>query len=170
MHACVHTYLFFGDVAWRRTSSHGPLRLVLIAPLNCWRNSTPFLCKASFCMMKIYHFRARTYFWGIFWRLNIYKPFLMSWLCNVLASMTKHQKIKTHCIVYTHCCTVYTLIVLYTHTLYCIILYTHIFYCTHKSRNLWSVCPSLMLQYKPILCANTPPHLYQICKHSDRHS
>ena len=38
----------------RRTSSLGA---VLIAPLNCWRNSTPFWCKASLCMIKIDNFR-----------------------------------------------------------------------------------------------------------------
>ena len=47
-------YVFFGDVAQLWTSSYGALKLVLIAPLNCWQNSTPFLCKASFGMMKIY--------------------------------------------------------------------------------------------------------------------
>ena len=55
----VQASLFFGNVARRRTSSYGVIRPVLIAPLHCWRNSTPFLCKASFCTMKIDHFRAR---------------------------------------------------------------------------------------------------------------
>ena len=48
----------------RHTSSYSVVRLVLIAPMNCWRNSTPFLCKASFCTMKIGHFRARAIFSG----------------------------------------------------------------------------------------------------------
>ena len=55
----VSAFLFFVYVARRRTSSYGVAKLVQIAPLNCWRNSTPFLCKASFCTMKIDHFRAR---------------------------------------------------------------------------------------------------------------
>ena len=41
----------------RRTSSYGTVRLVLIAPLNCWRNSTQFWCKASLCTIKIENFR-----------------------------------------------------------------------------------------------------------------
>ena len=53
---CVRTDIFFSDVVRR---CMGALRLVLIAPLNCWRNFILFLCKASFCMMKIDHFRAR---------------------------------------------------------------------------------------------------------------
>ena len=55
----VQAFLFFGNVARRRTSSYGVVRPVLIAPLHCWRNSTPFLCKASICTVKIDHFRAR---------------------------------------------------------------------------------------------------------------
>ena len=53
----VSAFLFFVYVARRRTSSYSVARLVQIAPLNCWRNSTPFLCKASFCTMKTDHFR-----------------------------------------------------------------------------------------------------------------
>ena len=40
------------------TLSYGAVRMVLISPLNCWRNSTPFLCKANFCTIKIYHFES----------------------------------------------------------------------------------------------------------------
>ena len=40
------------NLTWRRMSSCGAVRLVLIAPLNCWQNSTPFWCKASFCTIK----------------------------------------------------------------------------------------------------------------------
>ena len=53
----VSAFLFFVYVARRRTSSYSVARLVQIAPLNCWRNSTPFLCKANFCTMKTDHFR-----------------------------------------------------------------------------------------------------------------
>merc|ERR1711954_344607 len=53
----VSAFLFFVYVTRRRTSSYGVARLVQIAPLTCWRNSTPFLCKASFCTMKTDHFR-----------------------------------------------------------------------------------------------------------------
>ena len=31
-----------GDVALRCTPSYDAVRLVMIAPLNCWRNATPF--------------------------------------------------------------------------------------------------------------------------------
>ena len=48
---------FLGDIAQRRTSSYVAVRLVLIAPLNCWRNSTPFWCKARLCAIKIDNFR-----------------------------------------------------------------------------------------------------------------
>ena len=41
------------NLARRRMSSCGAVRLVLIEPLTCWRNSTPFWCKASFCTIKI---------------------------------------------------------------------------------------------------------------------
>ena len=40
--ACLSCNKFLGYVARRRTSSYGAVRLVLITPLNCWRNSTPF--------------------------------------------------------------------------------------------------------------------------------
>ena len=40
-----------------RATSYGVARLVEIAPLDCWRNSTRFLCKASFCTMKTDHLR-----------------------------------------------------------------------------------------------------------------
>ena len=48
------------DVVRRRTLWLGAVRLVLISPLSCWWNSNPFLCNASFCTMKIYHFRFQT--------------------------------------------------------------------------------------------------------------
>ena len=32
-------------------------RLVLVAPLNCWQNSTPFFGAVAFCTMKIDDFR-----------------------------------------------------------------------------------------------------------------
>ena len=35
----------------------GADKLVLIAPLNCWRNSSPFRCKASLCRIKIDDFK-----------------------------------------------------------------------------------------------------------------
>ena len=56
---CVYVCVkqIFGDVARCRTWSYGAVRLVLIAPFNCWRNSTPFWCKTSFCMIKIGNFR-----------------------------------------------------------------------------------------------------------------
>ena len=41
----------------RRSSSYGAVTLVLITPLNCWLNSTPFWCKASLCTIKIGYFR-----------------------------------------------------------------------------------------------------------------
>ena len=43
----------------RCAMSYGAVTLVLIAPLSCSQNSVTFLCKASFSMMKIDHFRAR---------------------------------------------------------------------------------------------------------------
>ena len=66
----VSAFLFFVYIARLRTSSYGVARLVQISPLNCWRNATPFLCKASFCTMKNDHFRARAidhlvlFFWN----------------------------------------------------------------------------------------------------------
>ena len=33
------------------------VRLALKALFNCWRNSSPFWCKASFCKLKIVNFR-----------------------------------------------------------------------------------------------------------------
>ena len=48
---------FLGDVARRCSSSFSAVRLVLIAPLICWQNSTPFWCKASLCTIKIENFR-----------------------------------------------------------------------------------------------------------------
>ena len=35
------------DISQHRALTYDAVRLVLIAPLNCWRNSTPFWCKAS---------------------------------------------------------------------------------------------------------------------------
>ena len=44
-------------------SSYDAVRPVMIAPMNCWRNSTPFWCKPSLCTIKIDNFRtiARAY-------------------------------------------------------------------------------------------------------------
>ena len=53
----VSAFLYFVYVARCRTSLYRVARLVQIAPLNCWRNFTPFLCKASFCTVKTDHFR-----------------------------------------------------------------------------------------------------------------
>ena len=47
--------------------------LFLIASLNCWRNSTPFLCKASFCTMKIDHFRAQAIDHVVFLQIRLLK-------------------------------------------------------------------------------------------------
>ena len=49
--------IFNRSLMRRRTLSWGADKLVLIAPLNCWRNSTPFWCKASLCTIKIDDFR-----------------------------------------------------------------------------------------------------------------
>ena len=40
------------------TFSYYEIRLVLIAPLYCWCNSTLFLCRASLCTIKIDNLRA----------------------------------------------------------------------------------------------------------------
>ena len=45
------------NFARRRTSSKVGVRLLLIEPLNCWQNSTPFWCKTSFCTIEIDDFR-----------------------------------------------------------------------------------------------------------------
>ena len=50
---------FFSNIVRRLSSPCGAVRLVLISPLNCWQSSIPFLCKTSFCMLKINNFRAR---------------------------------------------------------------------------------------------------------------
>ena len=52
----VYVCMSVSDVARWRTLSYGAVRL--IAPLNCWQNSTPFWCKASFSTIRIDHFRA----------------------------------------------------------------------------------------------------------------
>ena len=56
---CVYVCVkqIFGDVARCRTWSYGAVRLVLIAPLNCWWNSTPFWWKASLSTIRIGNFR-----------------------------------------------------------------------------------------------------------------
>ena len=41
----------------RRTSSYDEATLHLMAPMDFWRNSTPFWCKASLCTLKIDNFR-----------------------------------------------------------------------------------------------------------------
>ena len=64
-------FLFFVYVARRRTSSYGVARLVQIAPLNCWRNSTPFWYKSSFCTVKIVHLEYNV-LCRILWFLRIF--------------------------------------------------------------------------------------------------
>ena len=54
-----------GDVAQHCTSSYDAVRLVLIEPLNFWRNSTtPFWCKASLFTIKIDNFRTYDIAWA----------------------------------------------------------------------------------------------------------
>ena len=48
---------FLSGVAQHSSSFYSAVRLALTAPLNCWRNSTPFWCKASLCMIKNDNFR-----------------------------------------------------------------------------------------------------------------
>ena len=55
MSVCVCMYVT--NISWCRTSSYVAVTLVLIAQLNCWRNSTPFRCKASLCTIRIDNFR-----------------------------------------------------------------------------------------------------------------
>ena len=47
----------FGDLARRRETSHVVARLLLMLPLEPWRNSTPFFGAAAFCTTKIGDFR-----------------------------------------------------------------------------------------------------------------
>ena len=47
----------FGDLARRRETSHGVASLLLMVPLEPWRNSTPFFGAAAFCTTKIGDFR-----------------------------------------------------------------------------------------------------------------
>ena len=46
-----------GEVVQSCMSSNGAVILVLITPLNCWRNCSPLWCKASLCTIKIDNFR-----------------------------------------------------------------------------------------------------------------
>ena len=47
----------YGDVARRRETSYGVARLLLMVPLEPWRNSTPVFGAAAFCTTKIGNFR-----------------------------------------------------------------------------------------------------------------
>ena len=47
----------FGDLARRRETSHDIARLILMLPLEPWRNSTPFFGAAAFCTTKNGDFR-----------------------------------------------------------------------------------------------------------------
>ena len=44
-------------IVQRCIALYDTVRLFLIAPMNCWQNSTPFWCKASLCTIKIDDFR-----------------------------------------------------------------------------------------------------------------
>ena len=46
-----------GDLARRRARSHDAARLLLMVPIEPWRNSTPFFGAAVFCTTKIDDFR-----------------------------------------------------------------------------------------------------------------
>ena len=48
------------DVARRRTSSYDVVRVVIIVPLNCWQNFTPFFGAVALCTMKIDDFRTQS--------------------------------------------------------------------------------------------------------------
>ena len=48
------------DIARRRTSSYNVVRVVVIVPLNCWQNFTPFFGALALCTMKIDDFRTQS--------------------------------------------------------------------------------------------------------------
>ena len=48
----------YGDVTWRRETSYYVARLLLMVPLEPWRNSTPVFGAAAFCTTKNDDFRA----------------------------------------------------------------------------------------------------------------
>ena len=54
----VCAFLFFCDAARRRQTSYDVARLLLMAPIDPWRNSTPVFGAAAFCTTKIGDFRA----------------------------------------------------------------------------------------------------------------
>ena len=89
-----------GDVARCHILSYGAVRL--IAPLNCWQNSTQFWCKASLCTIKIDNFRtyhiARAYstlvvlvfYWGC-----LYYIFMVISSLALLSLQIKGKQKKT---------------------------------------------------------------------------
>ena len=48
------------DIARRRTSPYDVVRVVIIVPLNCWQNFTPFFGAVALCTMKIDDFRTQS--------------------------------------------------------------------------------------------------------------
>ena len=57
VYVCMCVCMYVTNFRWHRTSLYVAVSLVLIAPLNCWRDSTPFWCTASLCTFKIGNFR-----------------------------------------------------------------------------------------------------------------
>ena len=53
---CVISQLF-SNIAWHRTTSYDVAGRILMSPIDCWRNSTLFRCKASLCTTKIDNYR-----------------------------------------------------------------------------------------------------------------
>ena len=53
----VCAFLFFCDAARRRQTSYDVARLLLMAPIDPWRNSTPVFGAVAFCTTNIEDFR-----------------------------------------------------------------------------------------------------------------
>ena len=63
----------YGDVARRRQASYDVARLLLMVPIEPWRNSIPIFGAAAFCTTKIDDNRTLKYFWiTIFFQPNFF--------------------------------------------------------------------------------------------------
>ena len=50
--ACVINQ-FFSNIVWHCTTSYDVAVWILMSPIDCWKNSTPFWCKISLCTTKV---------------------------------------------------------------------------------------------------------------------
>ena len=58
LYVCLSCHIFCGDAAQHRQTSYDIARLLLMAPIDPWRNSTPVFGAAALCATKIDDFRA----------------------------------------------------------------------------------------------------------------